>query len=278
MLTVSDNDFGNLRSHDDSENGVRLQDSPVRTGNRLPLAKRLYVALDYDNLDDALRLVDQLRDSGVSFKIGMQLFYKTGPVVIERLRETGCEIFLDLKFHDIPNTVAGAADSAAALGVSMLNVHAAGGIEMMRRSKQAAVERARQSGMKPPLVIAVTQLTSTDQQTMNEQIGIAGTVADTVVRYARLAQAAGLDGVVASAHEILAIRAACGEQFVTVIPGIRPAWAAANDQKRIVTPAEAIRLGADYLVMGRPITHAPDPQDAVRKILAEMADAAKEIL
>lgn len=257
MQTVSDN--GNMDSH-------------FNPSNRLTPAKRLYVALDYDNLDDALRLVDRLGDTGVSYKVGMQLFYKTGPVVIERLRESGCDIFLDLKFHDIPNTVAGAADSSAALGISILNVHAAGGLEMMKRAKQAANERAQHMGIRPPLVIAVTQLTSTDQQMMNAQIGIPGTVKETVIRYAQLAKEAGLDGVVASGHEISAIRDACGDDFVTVIPGIRPAWAAANDQKRILTPADAIRLGAHYLVIGRPITHATDPQFAAEKILEEMAD------
>lgn len=234
------------------------------------LSERLYVALDYDNLDDAMRLVDRLENTVRSYKIGKQLFYKVGPLAIQRLNAEGCRVFFDLKFHDIPNTVAGAADSAAALGVSILNVHAAGGMEMMKRAKEAAVKRASLIGSPPPLVIAVTQLTSTTQQEMNEQIGIPGTVEETVIRYAKLAKEAGLDGVVASGHEIFAIREACGDEFVTVIPGIRPTWAAADDQKRILTPAEAMAAGAHFLVIGRPITLAADPKDAVLRILDEM--------
>ncbi|GAX90962.1 orotidine-5'-phosphate decarboxylase [Effusibacillus lacus] len=236
------------------------------------LTERLYVALDFDFMDEALRMVDQLGDTLRSYKVGMQLFYKTGPVILERLHAEGCKVFLDLKFHDIPNTVAGAAKSATSLGVSMMNVHAAGGMEMMKRAKEASVAAAQATGAEPPLVIAVTQLTSTDQQTMNNQIGIPGTVEAAVIRYAKLAQAAGLDGVVASGHELPAIREACGEEFVTVIPGIRPKWAEANDQKRILTPADAMRAGAHRLVIGRPITHAADPRDAARRILEEMGE------
>ncbi|WP_018132401.1 orotidine-5'-phosphate decarboxylase [Effusibacillus pohliae] len=237
------------------------------------VADRLYVALDFDSLDEALRLVDRLGDAIRSYKVGMQLFYKVGPAVVERLHAAGCNIFLDLKFHDIPNTVAGATSSAASLGVSMVNVHAAGGVEMMKRAKEAATTTAESLGIPAPLVIAVTQLTSTDQRMMNEQIGIPGTVEETVIRYAKLAQAAGLDGVVASGHEVAAIREACGDRFVTVIPGIRPAWAAANDQKRVLTPATALAAGAHKLVVGRPITHAADPRDAALRILEEMAAA-----
>ncbi|MFC4768435.1 orotidine-5'-phosphate decarboxylase [Effusibacillus consociatus] len=236
------------------------------------LAERIYVALDYDSLDDALRLVGQLGDGVRSYKVGMQLFYKTGPLVLERLHSEGCHVFLDLKFHDIPNTVAGAASSATSLGVSMINVHAAGGFEMMKKAKEAAAETAQALGIPAPLVIAVTQLTSTNQQMMNEQIGIPGSIEDAVIRYAKLAREAGLDGVVASGRELRAIREACGDQFVTVVPGIRPAWAAANDQKRILTPADALRAGAHKLVIGRPITHAADPREAVTRILEEMGE------
>lgn len=237
------------------------------------LSERLYVALDCDSLDEALRLVDRLGDAVRSYKVGMQLFYKTGPAAVERLHAEGCRVFLDLKFHDIPNTVAGAASSATSLGVSMLNVHAAGGVEMMKQAREAAAAAAKSLGLPTPLVIAVTQLTSTDQQMMNEQIGIPGTVEATVVRYAKLAQHAGLDGVVASGRELPAIREACGDRFVTVIPGIRPAWAPANDQKRILTPADALAAGAHRLVVGRPITHSADPRDAAKRILDEMAKA-----
>lgn len=232
---------------------------------------RLFVALDYDNFEEAIRLVDQLGETVRTYKVGMQLFYTAGNQILQHLSEQGCKVFLDLKFHDIPNTAAGATDSCTSLGVFMLNVHAAGGLDMMKRAKQAANDRAAQMGIEPPLVIAVTQLTSTSQQVMNQQIGIEGTVEETVIRYAKLAKEAGLDGVVASGHEIKAIKAACGNEFLTVIPGIRPDWAVANDQARILTPAKAIQLGADYLVVGRPITHAKDPQEAARKILDEMA-------
>lgn len=236
-------------------------------------AKRLYVALDYGSIDEALRLTDMLGDTVRSYKVGMQLYYKTGSAVIERLQRDGCEVFLDLKFHDIPATVAGAVQSVASLGVSMVNVHAAGGLEMMQQAKESARKTARELGSSEPLVIAVTQLTSTTQQVMNEQIGIPGSVQDTVVHYAKLAKQAGLDGVVASAHELEAIRVACGEEFVTVIPGIRPVWAAANDQKRILTPAEALRRGAHRLVIGRPITHAANPREAASRIIVEMGEA-----
>ncbi|WP_200760883.1 orotidine-5'-phosphate decarboxylase [Effusibacillus dendaii] len=234
------------------------------------MADRLYVALDFDNGEDALRMVDRLGETVRCYKVGMELYFKTGPQILHQLQEAGKQIFLDLKIHDIPNTAAGAARSCTSFGVSIINVHAAGGIEMMKQAKQAAIETAAALSIDRPLVIAVTQLTSTDRQMMNEQIGIQGSVEDTVVRYAKLAQEAGLDGVVASGQELAAIRQACGDGFVTVIPGIRPAWAASNDQKRILTPADAIKAGAHRLVVGRPITHADDPQDAAKRILEEM--------
>jgi orotidine-5'-phosphate decarboxylase len=253
--------------------GVKIKmEVAFKTQSHLPsdITDRLYVALDFDNLDDAMRLVDRLGNTVRSYKVGKQLFYKAGPSAVQRLNLEGCKVFFDLKFHDIPNTVAGAADSAASLGVSILNVHAAGGIEMMKLAKEAASRRASLMGAPTPLVVAVTQLTSTSQQVMNEQIGIPGTVEEAVIRYSKLAKESGLDGVVASGHEVRAIREACGDDFVTVIPGIRPTWAESNDQKRTLTPAEAIAEGAHYLVIGRPITHAADPKDAVLRILDEM--------
>jgi orotidine-5'-phosphate decarboxylase len=238
--------------------------------NLLRPEEKIFVALDYDNMDDALRLADQLGDTIRTMKVGLQLFFKSGPVILDRLHEMGFQVFMDCKFHDIPNTVAGASDSVTAHGVYMFNVHVGGGVEMMRRAKQAAVQRAEQLGIAVPKVIGVTQLTSTTQAVFNDEIGIAGDVREGVIRYARLAQQAGLDGVVASGLELEGIRAACGPDFLTVIPGIRPTWAAANDQARIMTPADALRAGADYLVIGRAITHAADPRAAALRILEEV--------
>lgn len=238
----------------------------------MKLQDRIFVALDTADEKEALRLVDRLGDDFRSYKVGMQLYNWAGPELVRRLQAEGCRVFVDLKFHDIPNTVAGAADSLTRLGVFMFNVHAAGGYEMMRRAKEAAVRRAKAEGGTVPLVIGVTQLTSTSQQRMNEEIGIAGTVEETVVRYARLAQRAGLDGVVASGHEVASIREACGKQFLTVVPGIRPTWAGKQDQVRVMTPRQALAAGADYLVIGRAITAAADPRDAARRILEELAE------
>jgi orotidine-5'-phosphate decarboxylase len=236
------------------------------------IQERIYVALDMDNMDDALRLVDRLGDTFRSYKVGMQLYNLVGPELVSRLHAEGCRVFADLKFHDIPNTVAGAADTMTRHGVAMFNVHVAGGMEMMRRAKQAAEKRARECGKQAPLVIGVTQLTSTSQQVLNEEIGISGTVEETVIRYAKLAKEAGLDGVVASGHEVTAIREACGDDFITVIPGIRPAWAEKNDQVRVMTPRRALEAGAHYLVIGRAITAASDPKSAALRILEEIDD------
>lgn len=232
--------------------------------------EKIFVALDYDNMDDALRLADKVGDTIRTMKVGLQLFFKEGPTILHRLQDMGFQVFMDCKFHDIPNTVAGASDSVTSHGVYMFNVHCAGGVEMMRRAKEAAVTRADKLGITVPKIIGVTQLTSTSQETMNNEIGVPGTVADSVTAYAKLAKEAGLDGVVASGHEITAIRQACGDDFITVIPGIRPAWAGSNDQKRIMTPAEALQAGAHYLVIGRAITGSDDPRAAALRIIDEV--------
>jgi len=210
-------------------------------------------------------------------KVGMQLFYAAGPAFVERLKRDGYRVFLDLKMHDIPNTVRGGAQSITSMGVDMFNVHAAGGLRMMEAALQG-VEAARQAGtaQSEPVVIAVTQLTSTDQRTLNEEIGVPGTVEDAVLHYARLARQAGLAGVVASAQEVARIKEANGAAFVTVTPGIRPRGADAGDQSRIMTPGEAMRQGTDYIVVGRPITAAPSPRQAAEAIVAEMAEALAE--
>ncbi len=234
-------------------------------------AQRLIVALDYPNVEQARQLIDTLQGIPCYIKVGMQLFYAAGPAFVRELKEKGYSVFLDLKMHDIPNTVKGGAHSITRLGVDMFNVHAAGGREMMKAAV-AGMEQAlsEDSSLKRPVLIAVTQLTSTSQQTMNDDIGIPGSVEDTVVRYASLAHECGLDGVVSSPLEGPAIKAACGGSFVTVTPGVRPAGADVADQTRIMTPGRAIAAGNDYLVVGRPITAAADPRAAAEQIIEEM--------
>ncbi len=235
---------------------------------------RLIVALDLPSADAAARLAEPLRGRVGFFKVGLELFSAEGPLLARYLIAQGEKVFLDLKFHDIPNTVRAGAREAAELGVQMLNVHALGGRKMM----EAALEGVRlagsgTSGTPRPLVLAVTVLTSLAGEDLDE-LGLAGnTPEDAVVRLARLAQKAGLDGVVASPREVAALRRACGPRFVIVTPGIRPAASSSYDQSRIATPETAIRAGADYLVVGRPITGAPDARAAVDAIVGEMERA-----
>ena len=217
-------------------------------------------------------MAERLRGSAEFFKVGSQLFTAEGPKVIEQIADLGFDIFLDLKFHDIPNTVAGAVAAASELPrVKMLTLHTTGGLAMMRAAREAVAGEAQR-----PSLLGVTILTSMDAQTM-EAVGLAGTPASRAVSLARLAKEAGLDGVVASAHEVASIREACGPDFLIVVPGIRPASAAVNDQSRVATPAEAIRAGANYLVVGRPITAAQDPRAAADAIRAEIGSAAPRI-
>lgn len=232
-------------------------------------AGRIMVALDYPEAAAAEKLIAELQGIPCYMKVGMQLFYAAGPTFVESLKKRGYYVFLDVKMHDIPNTVKGGANSVTKLGVDMFNVHAAGGSAMLEAALEG-VDAALSAGMKKPAVIAVTQLTSTNQATLNEQIGIAGTVEEAVLRYAKLSKAAGLDGVVASPSEVEAIKAACGASFQTVTPGIRPVGADVNDQSRIMTPSEALRQGTDYMVIGRPITAAPSPRAALESIIEEL--------
>jgi len=228
---------------------------------------RLIVALDVETLGGAIGLVERLAGLVTRFKIGSQLFTAAGPAAVEAVRKRGGEVFLDLKYHDIPNTAAGAAREAARLGVFMFNVHAAGGQAMMRAAAEAA---AIGSGGRRPLVIAVTVLTSLDRAALGRELGVPSSVEGHVLHLCRLAREAGLDGCVASAGEIRAVRNNLGAGWVIVTPGVRPAGSAADDQSRIATPQATARAGAHYLVVGRPITAAADPVDAARAILAEI--------
>ena len=231
---------------------------------------KLIVALDVDSADRALDLFDALRDVVGMFKIGSQLFTAAGPDIVRRIVAKGGRVFLDLKFHDIPNTVAAAGVEATRLGVSIFNVHASGGAEMMRRTAEAVSETAEREGLPKPKVIAVTLLTSLDDEAL-KQIGISGDARTVVANLARAAATCGLDGVVASPQEIQIIRDAVpNPDFIIVTPGIRPDSVATDDQRRVMTAGEAIRAGADYLVVGRPILKALDPVAAANAIVAEI--------
>jgi orotidine-5'-phosphate decarboxylase len=235
---------------------------------------RLMVALDLPSANEAARMAEKLLGHIGTFKVGSELFTAEGPVVARYLVASGSKVFLDLKFHDIPNTVRCAAREAARLGVSMIDVHASGGRKMMEAALEGS--RAAGTGLRPgatrPLVLAVTVLTSLGIHDL-EELGIASSPENLVVRWAQLAQQAGLDGVVSSPREAAAIRRACGPRFIIVTPGVRPSAAASNDQTRTETPESAIRAGADFLVVGRPITAAPDPAAAADAIVAEIERA-----
>lgn len=223
--------------------------------------ERIIVALDLASQEEVLATLDKLPD--VEFvKVGMELFYSTGPNLIHLLKDRGLKVFLDLKVHDIPNTAAGAMGSLSRLGCDLLNLHCSGGLEMMKRAQEAVVGHTK--------LIGVTQLTSTNQQIMNEQLGIPGTVEDSVLNYAQLAKQADLAGVVCSPLEVRAIKATCGPEFLAVTPGVRPAGADRQDQKRIMTPRKALEAGSDYLVIGRPILADSDPHGAFCRILEEI--------
>jgi orotidine-5'-phosphate decarboxylase len=237
--------------------------------DRLP-ADRLIVALDVDSLDRAAALVDALAGQVTRFKIGSQLFTGAGPAAVDAVRKRGGEVFLDLKFHDIPNTVEGAAREAVRLGAFMFNVHASGGRVMMSAAAKGAAEAAQILGVPRPLVIAVTVLTSLDRAALAAELHIASSVEGHVLQLCALAREAGLDGSVASPNEIRAIRNLMTPRWAIVTPGVRPAGTERNDQSRVATPRAAAEAGADYLVVGRPITGAPDPSRAAEGILAEM--------
>ena len=238
--------------------------------DRVPLGRitdprqRLIVALDVSSAGTAQRIVAAIGDSAFTYKVGMQLYTAEGPQIVRDLIASGRRVFLDLKYHDIPSTVGRAVGEAAQLGVSMLTVHAAGGGKML----QAAVEAARvRAGL---MVLGVTVLTSMDEHDL-ESIGVRGTVVDSVLRLATIALAHGCHGVVTSARESSTLRAELGDQFAIVTPGVRPAGSGLGDQVRVVTPAEAIAAGASYIVVGRPITAAPDPAAEAKAILGQIS-------
>jgi len=220
----------------------------------------IIVALDFPNAETALNLARQLGNEHCRIKIGKELFTRAGPQLVEKLVAEGFEIFLDLKYHDIPNTVARACEAAAELGVWMVNIHAQGGRNMMLQAREA-LEKYHQR----PLLIAVSILTSLDENDLLA-IGMRGSLEENVLRLARLTKACGLDGLVCSPREIVPIRKEIDRDFILVTPGIRPASSQVNDQKRIMTPQEALKLGANYLVIGRPITAAPHPLQALQDI------------
>lgn len=233
---------------------------------------RIILALDVDTEEEALNLVAGLADNVGAFKVGMQLYNSVGPAVVREITRLGARVFVDLKFHDIPNTVAAAGRVMARLGAFMYNVHIAGGREMMVRTVEATCQEAERLGVTPPLILGVTVLTSISARQLREELLIDGNPEDVVVKWALMAKECGLSGVVASPHEIAAIRRACGPGFLIVTPGIRPTWSLSDDQKRITTPREALVKGSDYMVIGRPILRAADPREAVQQIIQELED------
>lgn len=235
------------------------------------MKQKVCLALDVDNSEDALKLVRLLKNYVGVFKIGSHLFTKVGPKIIEDIRELGGEVFLDLKYHDIPNTVANAVRMATRTGVYILNIHASGGCDMMRAAAEAAETEAQKRHIRKPILLAVTVLTSLTDRILSDELRVNHDVLNQVVHFAKLAKSAGIDGCVASPKEILAIRKACGDDFVILTPGIRPVWSTAkDDQRRITTPIEAINSGANFIVIGRPIIKSEDPVKAAKSVINEL--------
>ena len=239
--------------------------------------EKLIIALDVETAAEALRLFELLRGEAGMFKVGSQLFTSAGPDLVRRLVGGGARVFLDLKFHDIPNTVGAAAREAVRLGVRLFNVHASGGGEMMRRAAEATSEEAARLNVERPRLIAVTVLTSMDDEALVETGVASESVEEHVRRLARLADASGLDGVVASPHEIRPVRREVGrEGFLVVTPGVHPSAAAYADQKRVMSPGDAVWSGADFVVVGRAILGSPDPARAARAIVEEMEQESRQ--
>ncbi|MBP3439646.1 MAG: orotidine-5'-phosphate decarboxylase [Tidjanibacter sp.] len=230
-------------------------------------AKDVIIACDFASAEQTMAFLDKFEkeERKPFLKIGMELYYAEGNAIVKEIKRRGHKIFLDLKLHDIPNTVRKAMKVLSALDVDMVNVHAAGTVEMMRAAKEGLT---REDGTRP-LLIAVTQLTSTSEQAMQEQLLINATIGDTIIKYAQNAKEAGLDGVVCSPLESAIVKEACGQEFSTITPGIRFADSAADDQVRVTSPAKAREIGSDYIVVGRPITAAEDPVAAYRRCVSE---------
>jgi orotidine-5'-phosphate decarboxylase len=239
----------------------------------MEMDERLILALDVDDFDYAVGLVERFAPHVDIFKVGLELHTIAGSKIIDEIHKRGKRVFLDLKFHDIPTTVAKAGLSAARLGVFMFNVHASGGHDMMKRCRDEVVNLCLKENISRPKILAVTVLTSMSQEVLKHEIGIQHSLRTQVRHLAGLALKAGLDGVVASAREAAMIRGHCGRGFLIVTPGIRPSWAAADDQHRMMTPKKALQEGADYLVMGRAILNHNNPEKAVQLVREEMAQA-----
>lgn len=234
---------------------------------------KLIIALDVSDADKALGIVDMLSDSCDIFKVGFELFVTAGPSIVDRIHAKGKRVFLDLKFHDIPNTVSKAAVAAARLGVYMFNMHTSGGLDMMKRCRDDVAGFCEKNGTRKPKMIGVTVLTSLESEMLKNELCIQHTVKNQVKHLALLAQKAGLDGVVASPQEITLIKKNCGDNFLVVTPGIRPSWALPDDQMRTATPRTALHDGADYIVMGRGILKQEDPVKAIELISLEILTA-----
>lgn len=236
----------------------------------MPLKNKLILALDVSDPAYALEIVEKFGEWVNVFKVGLELFSSAGPAVVEQIQKKGKKVFLDLKFHDIPNTVMRAAEAAVRMGVFMFNVHTSGGSEMMRKCSSRIVELCLKENLHRPKILGVTVLTSISQQEFKSELGFQHSIRTQVKHLASLAQKSGLDGVVASGHEASLIRSVCGDKFIIVTPGIRPSWSPPDDQKRAMTPKEALINGADYIVMGRGILQQSDPIKAVELISLEV--------
>ncbi len=239
----------------------------------MPARDKIILALDVDDQDYALELVDKFGERINIFKVGLELFTAAGPSVVRAIHDRGKRVFLDLKFHDIPTTVAKAAASATRLGVFMFNVHVSSGTEAMKRCAGTVAEICLKENLLKPRVLGVTVLTSIGQQTLHDEFGVQHSLRTQVKHFAVLAHSSGLDGVVASGHEVEMIKQHCGQGFLAVTPGIRPSWSPPDDQHRTMTPKEAIREGADYLVVGRSVLNQPDPLRALELISLEIMSA-----